>query len=298
MARLCQAGNIFLPHPSLANWIDEWLEEYAVFDHGTHDDQVDSGTQAINFLSATRRVWADYHGEISTFQIKWSELLRSSQLLISQWVDRDLSSGVLLALWSGRDHKLWIFDEFTADTSRPELVISALMALTDRDSGGVIKDVRGFQWWGNNLMFGTTTQRSSISPGSAHEYYNKQKIFPRRSERYDEFGAIVQTARMMIKKQIVIHSRCKELKEQAVSWSIDNKAPASGYALCRALCLMVSSLYESGAMEKAEKKITEYSREHTDFINRADRAAKQGKLDEFVATQGRMKGTKKKGWWV
>ncbi len=43
-----EAGNVYLPHPSIAPWVrDAFLPEIAAFPRGKHDDQVDAMTQAI-----------------------------------------------------------------------------------------------------------------------------------------------------------------------------------------------------------------------------------------------------------
>lgn len=48
-----EAGNVFLPDPSIAPWIHDFIEESAAFPNGAHDDQVDAMTQALNrMLSA------------------------------------------------------------------------------------------------------------------------------------------------------------------------------------------------------------------------------------------------------
>lgn len=43
-----QAGNVFLPSPRLAPWVDEFIEECAGFPTAAHDDQVDAFSQALN----------------------------------------------------------------------------------------------------------------------------------------------------------------------------------------------------------------------------------------------------------
>lgn len=43
MEPVVEGGNWFLPEH--APWLDEWVSEYAVFPLGTHDDQVDAGSQ-------------------------------------------------------------------------------------------------------------------------------------------------------------------------------------------------------------------------------------------------------------
>jgi predicted phage terminase large subunit-like protein len=45
-----ESGNVYLPHPAVAPWVDGFIEECAVFPNGRHDDQVDQCTQALNFL--------------------------------------------------------------------------------------------------------------------------------------------------------------------------------------------------------------------------------------------------------
>jgi predicted phage terminase large subunit-like protein len=44
---LVEAGNIFLPHPQRAPWVNDFIEECAAFPNGAHDDQVDAMTQAL-----------------------------------------------------------------------------------------------------------------------------------------------------------------------------------------------------------------------------------------------------------
>lgn len=45
-----QSGNIYLPHPAIAPWIIEVVEQLKAFPLGTDDDDVDAFTQAINYL--------------------------------------------------------------------------------------------------------------------------------------------------------------------------------------------------------------------------------------------------------
>lgn len=45
-----EAGQVFLPAPELAPWVAGFIEEHAAFPAGTHDDQVDATSQALNRL--------------------------------------------------------------------------------------------------------------------------------------------------------------------------------------------------------------------------------------------------------
>lgn len=45
-----ESGNVFLPHPSIAPWVTETVEEITAFPFGAHDDTVDAMTQALRKL--------------------------------------------------------------------------------------------------------------------------------------------------------------------------------------------------------------------------------------------------------
>jgi predicted phage terminase large subunit-like protein len=47
---LIEAGNVILPQASVAPWIEDFVEEFAAFPKGAHDDQVDACTQALKAL--------------------------------------------------------------------------------------------------------------------------------------------------------------------------------------------------------------------------------------------------------
>ena len=44
---LIEAGNVYLPHPLCAPWVNDFIEECVQFPNGAHDDQVDAMTQAL-----------------------------------------------------------------------------------------------------------------------------------------------------------------------------------------------------------------------------------------------------------
>ena len=46
-----EAGNVFLPDPSIAPWISDYIDELTSFPNGTNDDMVDATTQALIHLS-------------------------------------------------------------------------------------------------------------------------------------------------------------------------------------------------------------------------------------------------------
>ena len=44
------AGNVYVPAPEVAPWVNDFVQEHARFPRGAHDDQVDAATQALNYL--------------------------------------------------------------------------------------------------------------------------------------------------------------------------------------------------------------------------------------------------------
>lgn len=45
-----EAGNWYLPHPEIAPWVDDFINELAAFPTGRHDDQVDAFTQLDRYF--------------------------------------------------------------------------------------------------------------------------------------------------------------------------------------------------------------------------------------------------------
>jgi predicted phage terminase large subunit-like protein len=43
-----EAGSIYLPAPEVCPWVGDFIQEHSGFPNGSHDDQVDACTQAIN----------------------------------------------------------------------------------------------------------------------------------------------------------------------------------------------------------------------------------------------------------
>ncbi len=50
-----EAGNVYLPDPTLAHWVNDFVEECAAFPNGNHDDQVDAMSQALLRLGGGRK---------------------------------------------------------------------------------------------------------------------------------------------------------------------------------------------------------------------------------------------------
>lgn len=61
IAPFVEAGNVFLPDPSIASWVGDFVAEFSTFPNGSNDDQVDGTSQAINWLASKVTYWAVSH---------------------------------------------------------------------------------------------------------------------------------------------------------------------------------------------------------------------------------------------
>jgi len=54
IAPYIEAGNVYLPDPSIAPWAHDLVEEFSAFPNGANDDQVDSASQSIAWLEENK----------------------------------------------------------------------------------------------------------------------------------------------------------------------------------------------------------------------------------------------------
>lgn len=54
---LFEAGNVYVPDPSIAPWIMEYIDELTKFPNATHDDQVDATTQGLSQTWHKKSLW-------------------------------------------------------------------------------------------------------------------------------------------------------------------------------------------------------------------------------------------------
>jgi predicted phage terminase large subunit-like protein len=279
-ARLLQAGNLYLPHPAICNWVNDFIEEFSVFPNGTHDDRIDSTSQAMNYLLAHRRVWPDYKGEAKTFKIDFNDLNDSSVLIIAQYMESDLTSSCIMALWSKRSGSFYVFDECVSETPRPEVVVPAVLSRVRNDSNGLVNNVetlKRFKWYGNPLM-----SNKGGAMGDMVDAYRKQKVNVNAFQNQDELGSVIRVSLLLSRRALSIHTRCAQLRQQMQEWGMENKKPAQGHGLCRALALAVTVLWDNGTLRKREVPLKPYSARKTKFKNENDIAMAQGRIAEKV----------------
>jgi predicted phage terminase large subunit-like protein len=92
-----ESGNVYLPHPAIAPWVDAFIEEAAAFPTGRNDDQVDAMTQSLNWLRSV-------HGG---FSIPESQLTVNPFPIPDTWpraFGMCITRAGVAALWGARDN--------------------------------------------------------------------------------------------------------------------------------------------------------------------------------------------------
>ena len=112
--------------------------------------------------------------------------------------------------------------------------------------------------------------------------YERSNVYLIDNTRYDEYGAILLVSTMILRNAIAIDVKCQETSRQMNAWCVEGKDPGPGFGLARALCNMVSMLWESGKMEKIESKLMPYTRAKEQFKKNMDQADSRGRLTEFL----------------
>jgi predicted phage terminase large subunit-like protein len=121
-----ESGNIYLPHPAIAPWIDAFIEEAAAFPNGRNDDQVDAMTQALNRLRSSD---GRYSVPESLLSVNPFEIPEEWPRAFGMAVTR---TGVA-ALWGARDASgtIYLYAEHVFPHAEPSQNARAIKTLGD-----------------------------------------------------------------------------------------------------------------------------------------------------------------------
>ena len=122
-----EAGNIYLPHPSINKLTMGFIEEHAKFPKVSQDGQVDAGGQAVNYLTTSQHVWPYYQSmnrnQYGAFSIPWNHPYHYGSIYLSK--DNKLS--IIAAVWDRKEHHLYIYGELVLRQPSPADVAEKLM---------------------------------------------------------------------------------------------------------------------------------------------------------------------------
>ena len=70
-----EAGNVYLPHPTLFPWVGDFIERASAFPNAKYDDEIDCSTQALVRMGKHYIEWQDTPEPELTDEEKWEEML-------------------------------------------------------------------------------------------------------------------------------------------------------------------------------------------------------------------------------
>jgi predicted phage terminase large subunit-like protein len=97
-----ESGNIYLPHPAIRAWVEEFVEETTAFPFGRHDDQLDAMTQALLRLRAMQ----------ANFGVPESQIIVEPFTIPDSWPRAfviSVTAASVAALWGARDQNGNVF---------------------------------------------------------------------------------------------------------------------------------------------------------------------------------------------
>jgi predicted phage terminase large subunit-like protein len=166
-----EAGNVYLPHPAIAPWVEPLIEECSGFPFATHDDQVDALTQALHRLHGLSR---------AIFTVPEPEIAIEPREIPSHWprvYAMDVRLTEAAALWGATDPQtkiLYVYSEHYQNQGEPAnhahgiLSRGRIPGLIDPTSNGRSRSdgvnlVRIYRQLGLNLEWAIDSEQSGIS---------------------------------------------------------------------------------------------------------------------------------------
>jgi predicted phage terminase large subunit-like protein len=120
-----EAGNVYLPHPAIAPWVNDLIEECASFPYAAHDDQVDALTQALNRL---------YRVSSAIYTVPESEIEVEPFEIPSHWprcFGMDIRWNRTAALWGARNPQtgiLYLYSEHYQGNAQPAVHAQGILS--------------------------------------------------------------------------------------------------------------------------------------------------------------------------
>jgi predicted phage terminase large subunit-like protein len=141
VAAQVEAGNIYLPHPLIAPWVEAFIEEAATFPCGRNDDQVDAMTQALNRLRASG----------VGFSVRESQITVNPFEVPESW-PRAFGMAITVmgvaAVWGARDQSgtIYLYAEHSLSHAEPSENARAMVTLGDWIPGAIsLSSLRGME---------------------------------------------------------------------------------------------------------------------------------------------------------
>ena len=123
-----ESGNVYLPHPSIAPWVEALIEECVAFPNAAHDDQVDALTQAlIRLHDVSHAVYSVPESEIAIDPIEIPDDWPRAFAMDHRWNETG-------ALWGARNPRtgiVYVYSEHYQRNAAPAVHVQGILSRGD-----------------------------------------------------------------------------------------------------------------------------------------------------------------------
>jgi predicted phage terminase large subunit-like protein len=202
-----ESRNVYLPHPAIAPWVHDLIEEAAAFPHGRHDDQVDAMTQALNRLrnASTSYVVPESRITVSPFGIpeQWPRAY-------AMVVDHDR----VAVIWGARDPggTIYLYGEHSLPHAEPSENVRAIQARSNSLPGLIHVRNNATERHRVTLLYqrhGLTVQTCASEDAALFEFWhllttNQLKVFGSLSMFLEEYRIGEEQSPLLVCAQTLV----------------------------------------------------------------------------------------------
>jgi predicted phage terminase large subunit-like protein len=134
----CESGNVYLPHPAVAPWVENFIEECAAFPNGAHDDQVDGMTQALN-QQFGGIVYSVPQAEITVEPFQIPDHWPRAYAMDVDW----RATAVIWGAWDKQNDVVYLYSEYLRRDAEPVVHAEAIRSRGDWIRGVIDAASRG-----------------------------------------------------------------------------------------------------------------------------------------------------------
>lgn len=169
-------------------------------------------------------------------------------------MNEDLTVNCLFVFWDQVAQKLFIYNEVFYDKPDCDLIVMNIITKMNLKRYFVDK------MFGNSLLFSDNKRTVQKEFNKSFEKYcgEMQSVRLKEAKKYDPLGSLIVLQRLMEQKKITIHSRCKNVYSQFISWKLENKK-FEYTGMQEAILLILSELIEWQPFKETMIRKPEYT---------------------------------------
>lgn len=167
--------------------------------------------------------------------------VQNIEVYLSLWLDRTGGLYGGCYVWSLINQRCRLYNEvfmrnFTPQQVYDEIVDKLVVPITAKN-----QSIQLTKAIGNDEFFKAINENVS-------KVLKRKGIRVRPVRNYDESAGILKINEMFSRNQVIVHQDCVESDVQIKGWMYDEKKPAEGFPMARALCLLVNDLRSNGRL--------------------------------------------------